>query len=222
MSVMKVHKGAPVKVTFLFDKSNNWLVDFINVDEIATRFPEYDFSQSYTPIDVKDQDLVFILGYTKILKPEFLMANDLCLVVHESDLPKGKGFSPVQWQILEGKNRITTCLIEAKEKVDSGPILFRDSIEFDGTELYAEIRQEQASSTIRLITKLLKHYPDIERQSQSGLSTSYPRRRADDSELDPDKTLAAQFDLLRVCNNTSWPAFFWHRGKKYLLKIEEA
>ena len=28
------------------------------------------------------------------------------IVVHASDLPKGRGFSPMSWQILEGKNKI--------------------------------------------------------------------------------------------------------------------
>ena len=46
---------------------------------------------------------MFVIGYTKILPKEFLEGNKLVLVIHESDLPKGKGFSPVQWQILEGK-----------------------------------------------------------------------------------------------------------------------
>jgi len=45
------------------------------------------------------------------------------LVVHESDLPRGKGFAPVKWQILDGKKEIPVCLLETTEQVDSGDIL---------------------------------------------------------------------------------------------------
>ena len=44
------------------------------------------------------------------------------LVVHASDLPNGKGWSPLTWQILDGKKKIHVSLIEADEKVDSGKI----------------------------------------------------------------------------------------------------
>jgi len=50
--------------------------------------------------------IVFILGYHKIIKKEYLKNNKYNIVVHESDLPKGKGWVPLFWQILEGKNEI--------------------------------------------------------------------------------------------------------------------
>lgn len=57
-----------------------------------------------------------------VLKSEILSSNKLLLVVHKSDLPKGRGFAPVQWQILEGKADITVCLIEISDDVDAGNI----------------------------------------------------------------------------------------------------
>lgn len=84
---------------------------------------------------VRDQDIVFILGYTKILNSEFLQCNRLNLVIHESALPRGKGFAPTQWQILEGKNHIPVCLCEAIEKVDAGDIFLRGTTELNGLEL---------------------------------------------------------------------------------------
>ena len=48
-------------------------------------------------------DILFILGYTRFLSSNFLRKNSLNLVVHESDLPKGRGLAPVQWQLLKNK-----------------------------------------------------------------------------------------------------------------------
>ncbi len=41
----------------------------------------------------------FFLGCSKIAGPDVLNRNKYNLVVHESALPKGKGFAPVAWQI---------------------------------------------------------------------------------------------------------------------------
>jgi methionyl-tRNA formyltransferase len=58
-------------------------------------------------------------------------------------------------------------------------------------------------------------------EPQAGLPTYYKRRTPEDSELDPDKPLRDQFNLLRVADNDQYPAFFRHLGHKYVLKIEK-
>jgi methionyl-tRNA formyltransferase len=67
-------------------------------------------------------------------------------------------------------------------------------------------------------------YPETARQSraQTGEPSYYPRRRPDDSRLDPNKTLAEQFNLLRVVDNERYPAFFEHHGQRYLVKVEKS
>ena len=57
------------------------------------------------------------------------------LVVHESELPKGHGWAPMTWQILEGKKQIPVTLLEAQNAVDSGQVYLREYIELKGTEL---------------------------------------------------------------------------------------
>jgi len=49
----------------------------------------------------------------------------------------------------------------------------------------------------------------------------YRRRRPADSRLDPDRTLAEQFELLRVVDNDRYPAFFEWRGRCYEVKINQ-
>ena len=48
-------------------------------------------------------DLCICLSYSKLLSEKDLSKFKNVLVVHESELPKGKGWSPLSWQILEGK-----------------------------------------------------------------------------------------------------------------------
>jgi methionyl-tRNA formyltransferase len=207
------------KVTFLLDKKNNWLESFILNSTLIKDNDKYNVNISHNHLEVQSQDIVFILGNTKIFNDNFLESNKLNLVIHESALPKGKGFAPVQWQILEGAKFIPVCLIEATNEVDSGDIIYRDKIELSGFELYEEIRKKQAEATIRIISKFLDIYPAFNREKQSGSDSFYRKRGINDGKLDIDKSIRQQFNILRIGNNEVWPSFFYYEGKKYLLKI---
>ena len=208
-----------IKVAFLFDRSNNWIASHLrdNLGDMSG----FCFRQIYNEREVCNFDIVFVLGYTKILKDEILKLNNLVLVVHESDLPRGKGFAPVQWQILKGVNKVTICLLEATDQVDSGDIYEKCTLTLDGTELYDEIRSKQAGATFELITRFLRKYPDCSPSSQVGEASSYSKRTPKDSQLDVDKTIREQFQLLRICNNEVWPAFFELNGITYTLRIQK-
>ena len=205
------------KVAFLFDKKNDWIYSFFS--NYKFKLKGYDIYDLFDADKVNNFDIVFLLGYTKILPKEFLLRNKLTLVVHESDLPEGKGFAPIQWQILQGRSEITISLIEAADLVDSGDIYLQSKIIFDGTELYEEIREKQAKATLDIINSFFQSYPNITPKSQFGKESFYPKRNLDDGELDITKTLEDNFNLLRIGNNDAWPSFFYFRGKKYILKI---
>ena len=203
------------KAALLFDRKNSWIYDFLKDFNFEGCFLKTFFHYE----EVSGFDVVFLLGYTRILPKHFLRKNKLTLVVHESDLPQGKGFSPIQWQILKGISHIKISLIEAAQDVDSGDIYLQSQINFDGTELYQEIREKQAKATIEIIIEFLKLYPNINPRKQCGKQSFYPRREKKDSELKISSTLEENFNLLRISNNDEWPAFFYYKGIKYILKI---
>lgn len=47
-----------------------------------------------------------------------------------------------------------------------------------------------------------------------GKESFYPKRSPKDSELDINKSLNEQFNLLRIASNEDFPAFFYKDGKK--------
>lgn len=209
-----------IKVGLLFDAKNNWIEKYlIRINEIEELKKKYKFHFSYDPDEFKGYEIVFILGFTRILPKSFLESNKLNLVVHESELPKGKGFSPVQWQILEGGNRIAVCLFEAIEELDAGDIFAKVFIELGGYELFDEIRQKQAAATLELISKFLIEYPRNTRTKQHGESSVYRKRSEQDDALDIDKTIREQFNHLRIADNERYPLYFVIDGQKYYLII---
>jgi methionyl-tRNA formyltransferase len=168
-------------------------------------------------------DIVFFLGCEQIVTADILSKSRHNLVVHESALPQGKGWSPLTWQILEGKNEIPITLFEAIESVDSGKIYIQEVMHFNGTELVDELRQKQAECTIRLCISFVENYPKIitEQREQVGESSFYRRRTPKDSKINPDKTIREQFNLFRIVDNDRYRAFFELDGVRYLLKIEK-
>ena len=208
-----------MRIALLFDPKNDWLrqhcpQSLLNSKGINIEI--LDDSKHAEPFEV-----VFVLGYTKILPEVFIKRHKLVLLVHESDLPEGKGFAPVQWQILEGKNTITVSLIELTQEVDSGDIFEQTEMILDGSELYEEIRLLQAKVTFRLIEKFLTSYPTVEKRPQVGESTFYRKRHMRDGELEADLSIREQFQLLRIGNNEDWPSFFYMNGVKYVIKINK-
>ena len=210
-------KNRKYKITFLLDKKNDWINNYVKKNFINNNKFNFKISKNFRKI--KNQDIVFILNFTKILPKSFLIKNQLNLVVHASNLPKGKGFAPIQWQILNNKNKIPICLIEADEKFDSGSIIEKNYIKFEGHELNDEIRHIQGNETVKIIKKFLNKYPKFKKKKQVGSSTFFKKRNSDDSKLSLNKNLKESFNLLRIVDNEKYPAFFIYKKKKYIIKI---
>jgi methionyl-tRNA formyltransferase len=172
--------------------------------------------------DLLNGDLAIFISCTKIISKDGLLKNSSNIVCHPSDLPKGKGFSPIAWEILEGLNEITFTLFEANEGIDDGDFYFKEKVFLKGDELNDDLRKIQANTTFNLIYKYVSQFPKNKSYPQNGNETFYTRRTTQDSELDLNKTINEQFNLLRIVDNDLYPAFFIKNGKKYKIKIEKS
>lgn len=170
--------------------------------------------------DVQSGGVAFYLSCLKITPPEILARNPHNLVVHASDLPQGRGFSPVVWQILDGRDTIPVTMIFAADEVDAGEIVMKDSLTLSGHELNDEVRAKLGAAIVKMCGDYLDLPEPPSGTPQAGEPSWYDRRRAADSRLDPEKSIAEQFDLLRVVDNDRYPAFFDYRGHRYVLRIE--
>lgn len=180
----------------------------------------YQTALFFDPGQVPDSyAIVFMLSVYQLVKKKDLARHKHNLVIHPSALPKGKGWAPLAWQVLEGKTEISIVLFEAVEEVDAGPIYLKDTIQLDGTELHDEIRQKQGEKLIEMSLRFLENYDTMVPIEQVGEDTFYPRRTPKDSEIDIQKTLASQINLLRICSNQEYPPFFYYMGKKYVLNV---
>lgn len=167
-------------------------------------------------------DLLFLVSCSQIIREQEKSKYKHTLVLHASDLPQGRGWSPHIWSILNGENKITVSLLEADDLIDSGAIWFKTSFTLEGHELLGEINEKLFAAELRLMSQALAHFPEIQPLQQQGNPGDYMRKRTPaDSRLDPEQTIAAQFDLLRIVDPERYPAFFEYRGHKYLIRIEK-
>ena len=174
--------------------------------------------------ELQPGDICFYLGCGQIVPSKTLALFKNNLVVHESALPAGKGWSPLTWQVLEGKRVIPVTLFEAQEKVDSGVIYSQVDIHLRGGELVNELRSEQAKATLLLCRNFVAHYPQSidQKRSQQGTESFYARRTPKDSELNVTRTLEQCFPLFQVADNDRYPVYFHHQGQKYHLRVTKA
>lgn len=207
---------------YILTSKTNWINS--HLDEIISKLKKnkmiikkiYDYNQ------IKKADLLLILGYHKIIPTKFLNIVNCPLVVHESNLPQGRGWSPLTWDIINNKNKVFFSLIKADEKVDSGSIFFQTAVKLKGNELYKEIRQIQLKQTIKLCKKFIDKYPKIINKSkkQIGKITYYRKRNSNDSYVSVKNKISDIFNLLRVSDYKKYPVHFIFKGRKFKIKIE--
>lgn len=212
-----------LQITIVSD-ADSWINSHLPVLVEGWKTDGHNVRQVHDVHEIADGDLAFYLGCGQLASRDVRQRSAHNLVVHESALPRGRGWSPLTWQILEGKAQIPATLLEAADAVDSGPIYLQRDMFFTGRELIDELRTTQAQATFALCRDFVTHYPVVAAHGkpQRGAPSYYPRRRSVDSRLDPSKTMQEQFNLLRVVDNERYPAFFELGGRRYRLAVFDA
>jgi methionyl-tRNA formyltransferase len=168
-------------------------------------------------------DILFLISCSEIISKLQRDRFEKTLVVHASDLPHGRGWSPHVWEIINGATNITLSLLEAADKVDTGDLWKKISVSIPKTALFDEINELIFDSELKLMDFAIENYHTIqpEKQSNIGSSSYWPKRSSKDSEIDINKNISEQFDLIRVCDPDRFPAFFFKDGEIFNITIKK-
>ena len=169
----------------------------------------------------KNYDVTAILSYYKIIPEKFLKHSKYNLVVHESNLPKGRGFSPLYWQIINGINKITFSLFECSKRMDTGKIYIKRKFIFPSSLTYSEIKKKQLSSALSLLEIFIKNFKKnkIKSFSQKGKATYYKKIPKNFSKINIKKSIISQINIIRTRDNQKFPSYFFYKKRKYFLKL---
>lgn len=210
-----------MRISLLCSDPTHPVNDYLN-RWIAANSSAHDISLVRSKADLPGGDVLFLVSCSEIIRDTDRLAYGTCLVIHASDLPLGRGWSPHIWEIVNGARKITVTLLEAADSVDSGRIWKKISFAVQPHALWNEINSDLFQVEVDLINYAVENYQSIQPVDQSSLiaPTYYRRRSPEDSRIDPTKSLASQFDLLRVCDPKRFPAFFELDGHVYKLTLE--
>lgn len=131
-----------------------------------------------------------------------------CVIFHMTDLPFGRGGSPLQNLIAQGIYETQITALRCAEGMDAGPVYLKRPLSLHGAaqEIYM-----RASTIIEdMIVDILNTRPIP--VPQQGEPTFFKRRNPDQSNLAKVKTLEEAFDLVRMLDADGYPHAFLEAG----------
>lgn len=165
-------------------------------------------------------DFLLLISCQDVVPPSVRQLYRHALVIHASDLPRGRGMSPHVWQIVEGCERIVLTLLAAADPVDTGGIWHQIVIPIPRNAVFHEINRLIFEAELQLMTWAIANCDRLAPRPQEGVVTQYRRRTPADSEIDPTKPLSDVFDLLRIADPVRYPAFFRYRDRTFRISID--
>ncbi len=155
-------------------------------------------------------DLVVVLAYGQILKPEVLaVAKFGCINVHTSLLPKYRGAAPIQWAIVNGDSETGVTIMYMDKGMDTGDIILRRTIWIGAEERAGELHDHLAVAGAELLCEAVR---DIQagcsqRTAQDeSLATYAPKLSKQDGLIDWTQSASKIHNRIRGFN--PWPCCF--------------
>lgn len=214
--------GVSVNISILCTDSSHPVIFYLNawVEKMSSN--SHEVTLVYDKSQLMGGDILFLVSCSQIIGESERSKYKSTLVLHASDLPKGRGWSPHIWSVLEGVKTITVSLLEASEPLDSGRIWLKTSFSLEGHELLDEINAKLFDAELFLMAEAVDRYSSICPMAQIGDPGNYMKKRTPaDSRIDPNKSISEQFNLLRVADSVRYPAFFEFLGHKYIIKLQK-
>lgn len=146
------------------------------------------------------------------------------IVIHPGKLPKDRGGSPIQNQILNGEKWTYANMMQMTGQLDSGPIYFREKMSLEGEA--DDVWARMTSTGIKLTRKYFKEMGEgtLEPTSQPNeTSTTYKRVTKERSEIKFDMSVEEIYNTVRAMNETDpntyiHPSYISIRNKKLIIE----
>ncbi|MEK7462347.1 MAG: formyltransferase family protein [Patescibacteria group bacterium] len=136
-----------------------------------------------------------------------------CVTIHETDLPYGRGGSPIQNLIALGHKKTKISAIRIDAGIDTGDIYSKRPVSLTGSaqEVFERISDIVFSEVIPTIVK-----KEPVPKKQQGEAVVFKRRTPEMSRINGSETQAELYDLIRMLDADSYPkAFLELENKKF-------
>ena len=168
-------------------------------------------------LEAFEPDVIFMPHWSYLL-PEEITDRWNCVVFHMTDLPFGRGGSPLQNLIVRGFKETKLSAIQVTKKVDAGPIYMKRPLSLEGSATEILMRCSDIIFT-EMIPAFLQEMPKP--KPQEGEVVLFKRRTPAEGEIKPDMTMEQIYDYIRMLDAEGYPRAFIPFGE-YVMQFESA
>jgi methionyl-tRNA formyltransferase len=166
-------------------------------------------------------DLLLVIGWTQLLKPELLRLPTLaCIGFHASLLPKYRGRAPVNWAIIHGETVTGNSMITLEPEADTGDIVAQRAIpitdEDDCNTIYKKVGQTEVEMLEEVLPQIRRGILPRTKQDNS-IATVMPKRRPEDGIIDWNRSSRDLHNWVRALTEPYPGAFTFAGGEKVFI-----
>lgn len=145
-------------------------------------------------------DRIFFLHWSWIV-PRAITENYECICFHMTDVPYGRGGTPLQNLILRGHRTTKLSALRMEETLDSGPVYLKEDLDLSGSaqEIFLRANRLAAGMIQRLI------YEAPEPVAQEGKVVEFERRTPVQSEITGLESVSQLYDHIRMLDAPDYP-----------------
>ena len=200
-----------VNMCYVIASNRDWNRDMVNQLEKSTghvfHYIEEKCDFTYDTLARINPKYVFLPHWSYII-PQKIYSNFECVIFHMTDVPFGRGGSPLQNLISRGIYETKISALRCEKDVDAGPVyLKRDLSLYGGAEEIYMRAGKIIQEMMREIT-LLQPVP----VPQIGEVVAFQRRTPADGEISKLKNLDEVFDYIRMLDADGYPKAFLDVG----------
>lgn len=165
-------------------------------------------------------DIVFSASWGKISQSERSEAKLAAVNIHTGLLPEGRGYHPLNWAIIWGKEKTGVTIHKMTDTIDGGDILLQEEVEILKNDTITTLRKRVEDVYVKLIAKFFSDpsYYISQAVKQNQAHVSYAQKRTpDDSELNLLAPSIDVYNLWRSCDPEEYPAFAYVDGVKKIV-----
>jgi methionyl-tRNA formyltransferase len=140
--------------------------------------------------------------------PEAVFSRHECIVFHMTDLPFGRGGSPLQNLVMRGIEQTKLSALRCSAELDAGPIYLKRDLSTLGTA--EEVFQRAAVLMEEMITVIAGG--SIQPTPQAGEVVAFARRTPEQGDLRHVASLANANDMIRMLDADGYPHAFIEAG----------
>jgi len=182
-----------------------------------------DVSDNYQNISSK-YDIVFAHNYDRIIPEEYFEIPKLGIfVIHSTDLPKGRGWAPIYYSIVNKEKIYTISLLKISKNIDEGNIFMKLKIEKPLIITNNNLREIDEDGTILLINKFIDLYKKgyitktTKGLKQNNQEATYNKKRTPEDNLIDSNLMLKDAIFLILATNEEYPAFIEIDNEKIFL-----